>query len=176
MIQYKTASTKEELEQILALQKTNLPNSLSSEEKQNEGFVTVHHDFDLLKRMNEACPHIIATQGKKVVGYALCMHPKFGDEIEVLKSMFAEIENISKPFNSFVIMGQVCVDKDYRKQGLFRKLYNKMQEETSKRFDAIVTEVDATNDRSVQAHYAIGFKTLSKYKGDGRDWELIYLE
>ena len=175
MIQYKTVSTKDELEQILRLQKTNLPTSLSSEEKKKEGFVTVDHDFDLLKLMNEACPHIIATQGTEVVGYTLCMHPKFGDEIEVLKSMFAEIGNISKPFNSFVIMGQVCVDKDYRKQGLFRKLYNKMQEETSKRFDAIITEVDATNQRSLKAHYAIGFKTLSKYKGDGRDWELIYL-
>jgi predicted GNAT family N-acyltransferase len=176
MIRYKTVSTKKELEQILALQKTNLPNSLSSAEKKKEGFVTVHHGFDLLKRMNESCPHIIATRGMQVIGYTLCMHPKFGDEIEVLKSMFAEIENTSKPFKSFIIMGQVCVDKDYRKQGVFRELYNKMKETTSTEFEAIITEVDATNQRSLKAHYAIGFKTLSKYKGDGRDWELIYLK
>ncbi len=176
MISYKTASTQEELEQILALQKANLPNTLSSEVKKNEGFLTVHHNYDLLKRMNDSCPHIIASDGTRVIGYALTMHPKFRNEIEVLKSMFKEIENKRKSFTSFIIMGQVCVDKDYRKQGVFRKLYDKMQEETTKEFDCIVTEVDATNKRSLQAHYANGFKTLSKYKSDGRDWELIYLE
>ena len=176
MIQYKTASTKQELEQILRLQKKNLPASLSSKEKQNEGFVTVHHDFDLLKRMNEVCPHIIAKQGSQVVGYALCMHPKFEDEIEVLKSMFSEITKALKPKSTYIVMGQVCIDKDYRRLGVFRQLYNKMKEVTSREFDAIVTEVDATNTRSLQAHYAIGFRTLLKYQGDGRNWELIYLK
>lgn len=175
MIRYKTATTIEELEQILALQKANLPIALSSEEKKNEGFLTVHHTFDLLERMNDSCQHIIAKNYTEVVGYALCMHPKFGSEIEVLKSMFAEIENKKAPFKSFIIMGQVCVDKEFRKQGVFRKLYSKMKEATSPEFESIITEVDATNKRSLEAHYAIGFKTLSKYKGDGRDWELIYL-
>ena len=175
MITYKTSTNLEELKQILALQKANLPSSLSSEEKATDGFLTVRHNFHLLKRMNDVCPHIIAKHGERIIGYTLCMHPKFKNEIEVLKSMFMEVENSIRPFNSFIIMGQVCVDKSYRKQGVFRKLYGKMQEENSKEFDAIITEVDATNIRSLKAHYAIGFKTLSKYNGDGRDWELIYL-
>ena len=175
MITYKTATTSEELEQILVLQKANLPNSLSSEEKEKEGFLTVVHNFKLLKRMNDVCPHIIAKHGERVVGYTLCMHPKFKNEIDVLKPMFSELENNTAPINSFLIMGQVCVDKGYRKQGVFRNLYLKMQEETSKKFDSIVTEVDASNIRSVQAHYAIGFKKLSRYRDDGKDWELIYL-
>ena len=97
--------------------------------------------------------------------------------------MFEEVSRILRKAqgdidiqNKYIIMGQVCVDKAYRQQGVFRKLYDKMQEETSKDFDSILTEVDATNIRSLRAHYAIGFKTLTKYKGDGRDWELIYLK
>ena len=92
MITYTRCTKISELEQILILQKTNLPQSLSENEQQSEGFVTVHHDFDLLKRMNDACPHTIAKDGDKVVGYALSMHPKFGNEIEVLVPMFTEIE------------------------------------------------------------------------------------
>jgi len=176
MITYKTVTNLKELEQILVLQKANLPSSISSEEKASEGFLTVNHNLDLLKKMNDVCPHIIAKYKEEVIGYALCMHPKFKNEIDVLKSMFMEVENSVKPFISFIIMGQVCVDKYFRKQGVFRNLYGKMQQETSKDFDSIVTEVDATNARSLQAHYGIGFKTLSKYKGDGRDWELIYLQ
>jgi predicted GNAT superfamily acetyltransferase len=175
MIQYKTASSSEELYQILALQKANLPISISSEEKDQEGFLTVHHDFDILKRMNNVCPHIIALDKNVLAGYTLCMHIKFGEEIEILKSMFAEIENRKVPFKTYIIMGQVCVAKGYRKQGVFRKLYTKMKEITSPEFDAIVTEVDASNRRSLEAHYAIGFKTLSKHSANDRDWVLIYL-
>lgn len=175
MITYKTASSSEELHQILTLQKANLPVSISSEEKDNEGFLTVHHEFDILKRMNDVCPHIIAVDGKVLAGYTLCMHIKFAEEIEILKPMFSEIENQTTPFKSFVVMGQVCVAKEYRKQGVFRKLYTKMKETISPEFEAIVTEIDATNERSLEAHYAIGFKTLSKHRADDRDWVLIYL-
>jgi hypothetical protein len=72
-------------------------------------------------------------------------------------------------------MDQVCDAKAYTKQGVFRKQYAKMKKTTSPEFDAIVTEGDAANKRSFEAHYAIDFKTLSRYQGDGRDWVLIYL-
>jgi len=190
MISYKTATSTNDLEQILELQKINLPQKISSEEKQKEGFVTVEHNFHLLKQMNDVCPHIIAKDTNRVVGYALSMHPKFGNAIEILKPMFSEINQSIKKIcitediqnneenfkNSFIVMGQICIDKLYRKQGIFRNLYTKMQQEISPQFTTIITEVDSLNTRSLQAHYAIGFKTLSKYKADGRNWELIYLK
>ena len=54
MIYYKTASTIEELNQILALQQENLPEAISEEEQKLEGFVTVRHTFDMLNRVNDA--------------------------------------------------------------------------------------------------------------------------
>jgi hypothetical protein len=75
MIQYKTASSSEELHQILALQKSNLPISLSSEEKDQEGFLTVHHEFYILKRTNDVCPHIITVDNQRTCGlYTLYAH------------------------------------------------------------------------------------------------------
>ena len=183
MIIYTTASTKEELDQILELQRRNLPNSISSEEKQVEGFVTLNHDFDILKRMNDVCPHIIAKDGNTLAGYALCMHPKFANEIVLLRPMFEEISRALQQAQSdiffsekFIVMGQICIAKDFRKRGVFRKLYETMLAKLTPKFTSIITEVDAANTRSVQAHLAIGFKSLSTYKADGRDWELIYLE
>lgn len=178
MITYTRCTKISELEQILILQKTNLPQSLSENEQQSEGFVTVHHDFDLLKRMNDACPHTIAKDGDKLVGYALSMHPKFGNEIEVLVPMFTEIEKaiaLSENYTNYVVMGQVCIDIAYRKQGIFRKLYESMREFLIPPFSCIITEVDHKNKRSIQAHLAIGFKTLQTYHFGGRDWELIVL-
>ena len=175
MIRYKTAATLEELNQIHALQQENLPETISEEEQKLEGFVTVRHTFDLLNRMNDVCTHIIAINEDKVVGYSLCMHPKFEEEIEVLHPMFTEIKKVVPGGIHFIVMGQICIDKGYRKQGVFRKLYETMLLEIQPRFDSIITEVDLMNNRSLQAHYAVGFKLLSKYHSGGQDWALISL-
>lgn len=177
MITYCAATTDEELRQILVLQRKNSSQVISSEEKKTEGFVTVQHDFDLLKKMNDSCPHSLAKENNVVVGYALCMHPKFRDSIPILKPMFAEIDRVttSKVTEKYIIMGQICVDKKYRRRGVFRKLYENMQQIINPEFSMIITEVAITNTRSLQAHYAIGFKKLSTYKTDGSYWDLICL-
>lgn len=70
-------------------------------------------------------------------------------------------------------MGQVCIDKAYRKQGVFRGLYNKMSQALSDNYSAIITEVDQTNLRSLNAHLAIGFKKLYSYRSKNQDWEIL---
>ena len=175
-LHFGTVRRESELQQILELQKSNLAQNLSVEEKGKEGFVTVVHTLELLTRMNAKFPHVIARDGKKVVGYTLCMHPKFAGEIEVLKPMFSEIERSDARTREFMVMGQVCIDKEYRKKGIFRNLYQTMLQAIKPRFDCIITEVDAANVRSLQAHYAVGFRELKRYHSDGHDWHVILLE
>ena len=175
MITYHRAASNQELSEILELQKTNLPTVISLEERTKEGFVTVMHTFETLKEMNDVCPHIIAKSNDKVVGYALCMHPKFANEIEVLQSMFAEIDSIEPKIENYIAMGQICVDKAFRKIGVFRKLYETMQVAIRPEFDTIITEVDSENKRSLQAHYAIGFKDLKTFISGSQEWKLIWL-
>lgn len=172
-VKYYRCSTVKELEQILELQQRNLFANVSEVERKQEGYLTVVHDFEILKKMNDVCAHIIAKDGEKVVGYALCMHPKFSGEIKVLKPMFREIDAIKPKNYNYIAMGQVCVDKAFRKKGIFRKLYETMKAETQTEFVSIITEVDAKNIRSLNAHYAIGFKHLKTYSSGGQDWELI---
>ena len=176
MVTYKRATEASELKQILELQQRNLYANVSEEEQHNEGFLTVSHSFELLKKMNGICPHIIAKAGGKVIGYALCMHPQFSNEIEILKPMFQEIETINPKVKNYIVMGQVCVDKDYRKKGVFRNLYQKMRDSTKPKFNTIITGVDSKNKRSIQAHYAVGFKLLKSHTSGDRDWELIILK
>ena len=82
-ITYQRAKTTEELHQILALQQKNLSQHLSAEDKETEGFVTVKHSFDILKQMNDVCPHIIAKEHNDVIGYALCMTKDFKSKIPI---------------------------------------------------------------------------------------------
>ena len=175
-IEIRQVQNKLELEQILALQRENIPNALLKSEMEKEGFVTIVHTFELLNTMNKVCPHIIAKENDRVVGYALCMHPKFGNKIDLLKPMFKEIDSVLSMGEKYIVMGQVCIDKAYRKMGVFHKLYRKMQEVVKPDFNYIITEVDASNKRSLNAHLAIGFVELKTYSSNGRIWHLIALK
>ncbi|MCX2718292.1 GNAT family N-acetyltransferase [Lentiprolixibacter aurantiacus] len=175
-ISYTKVSSEDELLQVLELQKANLPSALSEVESGQEGFVTVVHSLALLRRMNDRCPHVLAKSGNNVVGYALSMHPDFSREIDILKPMFREIEKAVPSREPYLIMGQICIDKAYRKQGIFRGLYHKMLEYYQKEYQQIITEVDERNQRSLKAHYSIGFKELSRYQSSGRYWHLIVLK
>ena len=175
-ITYKRAESIEELEQILQLQQVNTLTSISDKERTQEGFVTVQHSFRTLKAMNDQCPHIIAKNNQKVVGYTLCMLKEFKEDIEVLKPMFKNIDNCLKQNEAYVVMGQVCIDKAFRKQGVFRGLYNFMKKQLHTAYDLIVTEVDIANSRSLNAHYAIGFKILYSYRSNNQDWNILYLD
>ena len=170
---YKRSIIDEELYQILELQRRNISISISEEEKQKEGFVTVQHDFETLKSMNDVCAHSLAMYNNRVVGYALSMVKEFKEEIAILKPMFKEIENSVNSNLSYITMGQICIDKAYRKQGIFRGLYNAMKEHVKHEFDVIITEVDRNNTRSLNAHQAIGFELLKTYKSNNQEWVLL---
>ena len=162
--------------QILKLQKENLVVNINSEERATEGFTTVVHTEDLLDRMNRACAHILAKVGEQVAGYALCMHPDFAREIEVLRPMFEKIQEQFHEPGNFMVMGQICIDKPFRKKGIFRGLYDHMRKVLQPDYHMIITEVDAENTRSLNAHHAIGFVDLLVYSSGGRRWHLINWE
>lgn len=169
----------DQINEILALQSINHKSSLSLEEIVKEGFVTCKHDFSLLNKMNQPKPHIITTYKDEVVGYCLVMSAEHRDELEVLKSMFQMIEKQSmhnRPIISadYIVMGQVCIDKQHRKKGLFKMMYNHFRKQLSPYYKYCMTEVATSNVRSLQAHKAVGFENLLSYKAeDGNDWELI---
>ena len=82
MIQITTITTDLEIRQLLDLQQVNLPKNISKETALEQGFVTVQHNFELLRAMNEAIPQVIAKDGDEVVAYALVMLPNFADLID----------------------------------------------------------------------------------------------
>lgn len=178
-ITYHRVTTLEELNEILKLQKKNLGEVLSNDEKRVEGFVTLQHDLKILKKMNDACAHIIAKQDGDIVGYALSMLKNFKNDIPLLIPMFMQIDKAVKQqslSSNYIAMGQICVDKKARGQGVFRGLYHFMAQEFKHDFDAIITEVDTKNERSLNAHKAVGFEFLKNYTSNNQLWEVIVLK
>lgn len=174
MIQYQLTNTDEELQEILNLQQRNLPKSLTKTEQKEQGFVTVEHNFEILKSLHKAHQHTIAKHNNKVIGYALSMDVQFKNEIPVLKPMFKIIDAIYT--DSYIVMGQVCIDKNFRGMGVFKELYAFMKEHVSLKYSAIITDIDAKNTRSIRAHKKIGFTELTRFVSGGQEWVVVILK
>jgi GNAT superfamily N-acetyltransferase len=177
--EFTTATSDAQLEQVLALQRRNLEQSVDEQEAADQGFVTVRHDLELLRDMNRAEPHIIAVCDGQVVGYALVMLKRFQQRIPILKPMFARLAGLQhrgRPIDDyrFFIMGQVCVDRSFRGSGVFDGLYRTMKKRYAESYDLVVTEVACRNTRSCAAHTRVGFRLLHRYRDDrGEEWDLI---
>jgi ribosomal protein S18 acetylase RimI-like enzyme len=167
-ITFTTIKTDQEIQQLLDLQQSNLTKNISEDVANDQGFVTVVHNFDLLSRMNQSIPQIIAKDGDKVVGYALVMPESFRFDIPVLTAMFTmldELEFKGKLIKNiaYYAMGQICVAEGYRGQGIFDGLYAKHKSELSDRFELCVTEIAKRNLRSLAAHKRVGFEIIHEY-------------
>ncbi|MEP6583094.1 MAG: GNAT family N-acetyltransferase, partial [Ginsengibacter sp.] len=138
MVAYTTVKSDEEILQVLDLQKNNLPQNLSDAEIKSQGFVTVVHSYEILKEMNDIEASIIAKNGDDVIGYLLAMTKHSGNDIPVLIPMFEVFDNViydSKKISvcNYIVVGQVCIAKEWRGQGILDDCYLAYKEYLSDR-------------------------------------------
>jgi len=171
-IEYSRSSNNQDLDQILNIQSKNIKERLSKSQIASEGFVTVVHDLEILRKMHELCPHILAKHEELVVGYALAMMPAFREYIPMLLPLVNWADEVlaNKPY---LIMGQICIDKPYRALGLFDGMYDYFKQQLSHQYHCLITEVAWENQRSLNAHKRVGFKTFHSRVENGQKWELL---
>lgn len=177
-IKIKLVDNRNELHQILDIQKENHFNNVSKETTNTKGFVTVLHSFEMIDKMNSNVPQIIAKDNDLVVGYALVMLKEFKNLVPVLVPMFETFDQIKfkgKKLNeyNFYLMGQICVKNNYKRKGIFKLLYLKHKEIYSEKFDYCITEVSSSNKPSILAHNKIGFKTIHTFKDVTDEWNIL---
>lgn len=179
MIVFTPAQTDKDLQGILALQKANLAANLSADEITSQGFVTVVHSFDDLKKMNETERHVIAKEGDNVIAYLLAMTPAAKNDIPVLRPMFQIFDNLlfhgeAVSSYQYIVVGQVCVDKGYRGRGVLDACYLAYREAFAPKYAFAVTEIATRNTRSIAAHKRIGFQELHRYTAPGgEEWSIV---
>ncbi len=176
-------STDAEIEGILNLQQANLKRNLTREAIKSQGFVTLEHSFEVMKRMNAASPSIIAKDADKVVGYALVMLPEFKEDVPALAGLFEIIDQTTYESQllstlNYVIVGQLCVGLGYRSIGLVSQMYAYYKEMLSADFDLCLTDISSKNPRSRKAHERVGFEVITSFfdKSAQETWELIAWE
>ncbi len=171
-------ATREDLEDILRLQRENLRDLVSAEEAQQQGFVTVAHTLEALERMHALAPSVLAREGVALAGYALVMPLATREAAPELAPMFAQFDALTwqgRPLSAYryYVMGQVCVARAFRGQGVFDALYRGHREAYAGRFDFTVTEIATRNTRSMRAHERVGFQRLTTYRDALDEWAVV---
>lgn len=178
MITATTVKTIGELEQIIALQHKNLKQNITEEEKELQGFVTMEFTMPMLLQLHDLAPDIIIKADETIVAYAMVLLQEGRKAYPGLEPMFANFEKLNwknKPLidYKFYVMGQICIDKPYRGQGLFDMLYMKHRDIYSGQFDFIITEISTSNYRSLRAHQRIGFQTIDRFRDTMDEWDVV---
>jgi GNAT superfamily N-acetyltransferase len=177
-IVFDVARTEPQFNQILLLQQANLVNVISVDQQARHGFVFAEHTLALLQRMATFLPQVVALSNDRVIGYNLALHVSMKHEIPKLVPMFHEFEKSEykgRPLETFRFMvgGQVCVDENFRGQGLMSKLYHETKNRLPSGYQICVTEVAERNSISLKAHQRMGFQVVNTYH-DGKElWKVV---
>lgn len=176
--QVRLTQSLSDLQGILDLQWENHMSQLSLEEKKESGFVTVRHTLDQLETLHLLAPHVIADYLGQTAGYALAMTKASRNLIPVLFPMFELFETISfreKKISDYDYMsvGQVCVGKEFRGQGLFDTMYKAYRNAYSETYDFAITEIALSNTRSLAAHKRVGFEIIHEYEDHTQPWAIV---
>ncbi|MEY3322664.1 MAG: hypothetical protein RLZZ417_2247 [Bacteroidota bacterium] len=174
----KRVSENWEIEGVKALQEENRITNISKEEKEKEGFVTASYSIELLKKMHDFEPTIIACQGNKVVGYAMVTVNELYGEHDLLDGLFDAIKQMdykNRPLREakVILVGQLCVAKPFRGQGLVPKMYQYFKECLIDKYDYCITDISEVNIRSIKAHEKCGFKIIHTLEYEGVKWHIV---
>lgn len=172
------AKTEADLQGILDLQEENLVQNISESEKNDQGFVRVQHNLELLGLLNSIEPHIIAKDGDHVAAYFLAMTKISRNDVPMLVPMFEQFDELlylGKKVSeyNYMAVGQVCVGKKYRGQGLFFSGYEAYRKAFEKDYDFAITEISISNARSLKAHQKVGFEVIHTFKDEYETWAIV---
>ncbi|REG78258.1 GNAT family N-acetyltransferase [Algoriphagus antarcticus] len=181
MLTITQSKSKADLQGIINLQRANLSAQFSAEEKESQGFLFVQHSIDDLKKLSDIEAHVIALDRNKVVAYILTMTQASRVEIPQLLPMFLQFDQIEydgkkvSDYN-YLVVGQVCIGKEYRGEGLFDKCYKKYRELFAGKYDFSITEISTSNHRSMRAHQRIGFEVIHTFHDLVEEWSIVVLD
>lgn len=172
------ARTQDEFQQIALLSGANQRTVLSEAYKQSQGFLTWLYTTDMLEEMTRIAPSVIVKAGDEVAGYALTALKETAAIQPELGHTLAHVETLSwknRPVTGYgyYYMGQICIAHDHRGKGIFDMLYRHHKTVFQPQFELLVTEISASNHRSMKAHLNTGFEIINTHRDHLDEWVVV---
>jgi len=167
-----------ELVGIRDLQVLNLRKNIDAATAVSDGFLTAEYTIEYIQQMHDASPSIIVKDGNQVVGYALVAtkavregHDLMADLFNVIDTKYYKGKSLKEV--NYVVVGQLCVAKGYRGQGLVKRMYDYYRDCYAKEYEYLITDVAQANTRSLNAHKKSGFIVIDTLEYGGIGWDIV---
>ena len=172
-------ATHEDLDSLLVLLRTYHVNSIADGDKK-DGFVTTNITKDQLGQLIDGENGVtVAVDGDRVVGFALAGSWEFWKPWPLFTHMIEHLEEFRLDGATLTVensyqYGPVCVDKAYRGQGVFEKIFACSLASMAARSPYMVTFVNQINPRSYAAHTRkAGMAEAGKFDWNGNHYWLL---
>ncbi|KAJ3346298.1 hypothetical protein HDU91_007083 [Kappamyces sp. JEL0680] len=140
------------------------------------------YSVEFLAQMHQATPAVVAVDGLGcVVGYALAVDQSLalGHSLlsELCRTIQDQVVHSTDP-SSFVMVGQLCIAREWRGKGLVSQLYQHFRHIYAPAFQRCITDLSEWNLRSLRAHEKVGFTVVHSFSGadattSGQTWHII---
>lgn len=175
-IQYRKALPAD-FEGILRLQHQNLLTTLKGEDL-SQGFLSIEFTREQLHKVNNELGIFVAVQDKTVIGYLMAETAEFAIGSPLIAHMLRRLNNIVIDDITlsccFFVYGPVCIERQYRGQGILEGLFGIMKETLRADYDVGIAFVSQQNLRSHQAHTAkLGMRVIDEFKFGGERYHTL---
>lgn len=167
---------------ILALQEKYLYAKLSEKERE-EGFVTTPFTVHQIEEIIiENGMFVAENEQGTIIAYAFAGSWKYFEQWEIFNIITARFPQLSfkgkeiTMENSFQY-GPVCIDKNYRGQGLLNLLFEEMRIEFLKKYPISITFINKVNVISEVAHTKkLGWEIIDEFEFNNNTYSSLALD
>lgn len=159
-------------EAIVQLNSANYIANLSEDERK-DGFLSAVFTLEQTAAMAEDLGTTVAIVDRVLAGFLCAFRNDFDHGSPVVAKMIESHNRVRfegkllSGYNTYAY-GPVCIDRDYRRKGLLRGLYQAQKQELAGRFEVGVALIARNNPHSVQAHVAgLGMTEVGEFEVNG---------
>lgn len=133
--------------------------------QKQSGFIRIEYDIDDLQKIITNNEIVIATDKEKVIGYYLIGRKSSKIELNYQKNKaFSLFETTEIPFESIGFGCQVCIDENYRNNGLFGRMLNTLVDGVKEKYSHLLCSVSDDNVISLKTHIGNGWQLLDSFE------------
>lgn len=152
---YYRRAQPEDFEHIVALQNANLSWNLSTQQK-HQGFLSTAFTLEQFEEMDAGHGIAVCLKDSNLIGYLCAATVEFNRAFPLQSAMIQNLSTIfyqGKPLiaHRLSLTTPVCIDRQYRSQGIFLGLCSQLIELAGPQFDIATAFISAANERSLQA-------------------------
>ncbi len=167
----------DDFEKMVLLQNQNLSTVLADDQK-SDGFLSTAFTADQFIRMSESVAVVVGRNGDDVIGFICASTVEDCSENPLPAAMIARFPEILIGAHRLselkcFIAGPVCVDKNYRGQGVFEGLYAELVGKAAAEYQAALALVSTANPRSIKAHAKIGMEVVGSFSFAEREFFIV---